>query len=275
MVVDFIATLFSNTRVDAGVNGMDATDAFTERYLTDRLIERCEDIPDDPQPGNYVVIDVMHFSTTVVELLAGGAEYIHVTRERGDEFDFRERNPTAKIGGGSTDDYDPVEGYDFFNSPTYVQSVDVTNRPVAMTSSNGGRAINHLLEADDTTVYVGSTTNASTLAAHLRQDDRPTHLISAGSKGEVATEDHIGALLIARGIAGVPVDPIELDLLRTQLETAKGIEYTRKHEIRRRDVYEYATAIDSRRVVPRLDGRRLVDVSARSNGSFGHAAASD
>jgi hypothetical protein len=63
--------------------------------------------------GNYVVIDVTHFSTTVVELFENGAEYVHVTKQRGDEHAFKEGHPEAKIGGGSSDDYTPTEGYDF------------------------------------------------------------------------------------------------------------------------------------------------------------------
>ncbi|WP_439028668.1 2-phosphosulfolactate phosphatase [Haloarchaeobius sp. DT45] len=231
-------------------------------YLTNRLLERIEDLPAEPDPGHYVVIDVMHFSTTVVELLANGAEYVHITSERGDEFAFQEANPDARIGGGSTADYEPTEGYDFFNSPSYVQDVDVAGRPVAMTSSNGGRAIDRLLGTDGATVYVGSTTNAATLGRHLRTVDGPVHLLAAGKDGEPATEDTIGALLVGRHMAGIPLEPVEADLLREQLEYAKGRHYPDKHPLRSSDVREYAMSLSCRDVIPRLDGRQLVDVAS-------------
>jgi 2-phosphosulfolactate phosphatase len=232
--------------------------------LDDRLIERCEDIPDSPAPGDYVVVDTMHFSNTVIELLANGAEYVHVTRERGDEFDYRAANPDTVIGGGSTDAYEPAEGYDFFNSPSYVQGLDVDGRPVSMTSSNGGRAVDALghRREDGVSVFVGSTTNARALGTYLRERDRPTYIVSAGSKGEVAVEDHIGATLVSRRLDGIPVSDTERDLFRRQLETAKGHDYVETHEIRRRDVVDYAMDLDSRTVVPTLEGRRLVDARA-------------
>nr|WP_303647792.1 2-phosphosulfolactate phosphatase [Haloarchaeobius amylolyticus] len=226
------------------------------------MLERIEDLPAAPDPGHYVVVDVMHFSTTVVELLANGAEYVHVTAERGDEFAFRETYPDARIGGGSTPDYEPTEGYDFFNSPSYVQGIDVAGRPVAMTSSNGGRAIDRLLDADGASVYVGSTTNAAALGQHLREVDGPVHLVAAGKDGEPATEDTIGALLIGRHMAGLPLEPVEEALFREQLEYAKGPNYPDKNEIRSSDVRDYAMSLSTRDVVPRLDGRRLVDLAS-------------
>ncbi|WP_254537264.1 2-phosphosulfolactate phosphatase [Halomarina litorea] len=233
------------------------------------LIEHRERLPEDPAPGNYVVVDVMHFSSTVVELFAGGAEYVHITEKRGDEFGFRDDTPEAVIGGGKTDDYEPAEGYDFFNSPSYVQSVDVAGKPVSMTSTNGGQAVTdlRLSDTEDVAVYVGGTTNARAVANHLAGEDRPTYLVSAGAgDGTVATEDHIGATLVGRYLRGDSVADVERDLYRELLEVAKGANYTDKHETRRRDVREFSKAIDSRSVVPRLEGDTLYDVSEATVG---------
>ncbi|MFB6155136.1 MAG: 2-phosphosulfolactate phosphatase [Haloferacaceae archaeon] len=234
----------------------------TEALRGDRHVARKEEIPTDPDPGNYVVVDVMHFSTTVVELLENGAEYVHVTDERGDEFDFRDDNPGARIGGGSTDDYEPTDGYDFFNSPSYVQRVDVAGRPVSMTSTNGGQAVVALRDAPGVDVYVGTTTNAAALARHLRGTDRPTYLVSAGSGGEEAIEDHLGAALVARYLDGAALLDVEETIYRGVLEVAKGHDYVDSHERRRRDVRDYVLALNERAVVPRLDGDRLVDAAA-------------
>lgn len=243
-----------------------------DNLLDERLVERCEEIPREPDPGAYVVIDTMHFSNTVIELLANGAEFIHITDERGEELGYLESNPTARIGGSSTDEYEPEAGYDFFNSPSYVQQVDVEGRPVSMTSSNGGRAVAALRAraGDGTDVFVGSTMNAAALGAHLRRREDPVHLVSSGSRGAVAVEDHIGATLISRRIDGVPVADTERELFRRQLRTAKGADYIETHDIRRRDVLDYAMAIDSSGVLPKLVGERLVDV-----GSVSEPAAAD
>jgi len=239
------------------------TTVSTANLLDDRLIERCEEIPEDPEPGRYVVIDTLHFSNTVIELLANGAEYIHITEERGDEFDYRASNPGTVIGGGSTDDYEPVSGYDFFNSPSFVQRLDVAGRPISMTSSNGGRAVAHLREhaSDDSDidVYVGSTMNAAALGRHLREGEQPVHLVSSGSRGDVAVEDHIGATLISRYVDGIPVAATERELFRRQVQHAKGPDYVNKHELRRRDVLDYAMNLNSRQILPKLVGDSLID----------------
>jgi 2-phosphosulfolactate phosphatase len=242
---------------------LQSTNRSTANLLDDRLIERCEAIPEEPEPGSYVVIDTLHFSNTVIELLANGAEHVHITEERGDEFDYRASNPGTVIGGGSTDEYEPVTGYDFFNSPSYVQQLDVAGRPVSMTSSNGGRAVArlraHASTGGDIDVYVGSTMNAEALGRHLRGVERPVHLVSSGSRGEVAVEDHVGATLISRHLDGLPVAATERELFRRQVMLAKGPNYVDKHELRRRDVLDYAMNLDSRRVLPKLVGDSLVD----------------
>jgi 2-phosphosulfolactate phosphatase len=246
-----------------GERTADAERASVKHRLDERLIERCEEIPADPEPGDYVVVDTMHFSNTVIELLANGAEHIHITDERGQEFAYQEANPAARIGGGSTDEYEPTEGYDFFNSPSYVQGVDVDGRPVSMTSSNGGRAVAKLrqLGGDDVTIFVGSTMNAAILGKHLRERDTRTHIVSSGSKGEIAVEDHIGATLISRHLDGVPISETEREVFRQHLKRAKGEHYVDSHEIRRRDVLEYAMNLDSRAVVPKLVDESLVDAT--------------
>lgn len=233
----------------------------TEPFPPDRFIPRCEAIPDSPAPGNYVVIDVLYFSTTVVELLENGAEFVHVTGERGDELAYKRDNPEARIGGDRMRDFEPAEGYDFFNSPSFVQSLDVTDRPVAMTSTNGGRAVDRLRNTGGVSVYVGGATNASALADHLRSDPDPTYLVSAGSTGFIAHEDHIGATIIARRLAGEPIPDHDVDRFQRGIELAKGRQYKYSHPTRRTDVEEYATAIDSRSTVPHLEGDHLVDIA--------------
>lgn len=229
-------------------------------------VDRRESLPATPPNGTYVVVDVMHFSTTVIELLTMGATGVHVPEERGLEFDYRESNPRALLGGPKTDAYEPVGEYDFFNSPSYVQSLPVAGRPVSFTSTNGGRAVADLRErgGPDVTVYVGSTTNAAALGRHLRSVEGPIYVLSAGTDGESATEDHVGAVLLDRYHSGDSPTPQERQTLREQLRVARGPDYATKNAVRNADVTEYAMAIDSRSVVPRLVGDRLVDVADRA-----------
>jgi 2-phosphosulfolactate phosphatase len=242
-----------------------ATDMADPSSFESRLIEGRASIPGVPEPGDYVVVDVTHFSTTVCELLGRGAQYVHVTDERGDEFAYRERNPEALIGGGKTDEYEPTEGYDFFNSPSYVQDLPIDGRPVSMTSKNGGTAVARLRRRgdEDVSVFVGGYTNASALAEHLSGRDRPTYIVSCGSSGHQTMDDLLGAVVVDRYLRDEPLSAAEREHFASLLVTSKGPDYAAKHETRRRDLHEFATDINARGVVPVLSQDRLVDAADR------------
>jgi 2-phosphosulfolactate phosphatase len=76
-------------------------------------------------------------------------------------------------------------------------------------------------------------------------------------------DDLLGAVLVDRYLRDEPPSKAEREHFATMLETSKGPGYVDKHETRRRDLREYATDIDSRSVVPTLDGDRLVDATER------------
>lgn len=229
----------------------------------DRVLPARPYIPDDPAPGNYVVVDVAQFSTTVPELFANGTTYVHITENRGDEPAFKREHPRARIGGGSGPDYQGEPGYDFFNSPSFVQNVDVDGRPTAMTSTNGGNAVTDLRLAgdDEVTVYVGGFTNGVALAEHLRERSKPTYFVAAGSDGKPSPEDIAGAIYIARHVYEDPPSDRERAVYREMIEYSKGAKYEQKPQIKRTDLYEYALDFDSREVVPKLEGQKLYDVS--------------
>nr|WP_240145848.1 2-phosphosulfolactate phosphatase [Halococcus salsus] len=220
-------------------------------------------IPDDPLPGNYVVVDVAQFSTTVPELFANGAEYIYITEERGNEPSFKATYPDAKIGGSSGPNYRGEEGYDFFNSPSFVQSIDVAGRPTAMTSTNGGNVITDIRSAasDDVDIYVAGLTNGKAVAEHLRGSSKETYFVAAGSKGKPSPEDVVGALYVARHLHDNPLTDEQREIYREIVKFSKGPKYETKPQIKRTDLYEYALAFDTRDAVPKMNGQRLYDVS--------------
>lgn len=241
-----------------------ATSGLQQSTLESRLIDGRGEIPGVPDPGDYIVIDVTHFSTTVAELLARGAARVHVTDERGDEFAYRAEHPRALIGGGKTSEYEPADGYDFFNSPSYVQDLPVEGRPVSMTSKNGGTAVARLRRrgGDDVSVFVGGYTNARAVAEHVRERPKPTYLVSCGSGGQQTMDDLLGAVVIDRYLRDEPLSDADREHFATLLETSKGPDYAEKHETRQRDLHDFATDINRRTVVPVLREDCLVDATA-------------
>jgi 2-phosphosulfolactate phosphatase len=113
---------------------------------------------------------------------------------------------------------------------------------------------------DDVEVFVGGYTNAAAVAARLTDRNRPTRIVSCGSSGEPTVDDSLGAALIDRHIEqdGDGLSERERERFASLLVTSKGPDYADKHEVRRRDLHEFATAINTRTVVPVLAGDRLV-----------------
>lgn len=126
------------------------------------IIGKKEDLPSDLPEAVYVVVDVMYFSTTSVEILEGGAEELIVYRE------LKERDETiATLLGGERDpDYKADDGYDLFNSPSFVEELDLEGHKVGLTSTNGAETV-HLIEertSAGSEVIIGSTVNAEAVA---------------------------------------------------------------------------------------------------------------
>jgi 2-phosphosulfolactate phosphatase len=152
----------------------------------------------------------------------------------------------------------PRPDYDFFNSPTSARAADVAGRPVSLASFNGARTVATLRERGVEDVYVGSTTNAAAVAQRVQDTDGPIHLVCAGSQGSIALEDLVGALLVVRHLRGDEPNLAALahyhDLLVESRRPLAGLP-----EIRRRDLADFVTRIDSRSIVPRLDDAGFVD----------------
>jgi len=206
------------------------------RSFTERVIASRDRLPERPPPGDYVVVDVVHFSTTVVELLAGGATCVHVPAEQGGELAFRERAPAALVGC-EADDY-AEDSHDFRNSPSDARRLDVAGRPTSLVSANGAATVDRLRGAEGVETFVGGYANAGAVADHLRGRDRPTTLVACGSAGEPTTDDLLGTALIDRHLRGRPVDADDADRYTALLCASRDDGYGAEAERRRRDLEE-------------------------------------
>jgi 2-phosphosulfolactate phosphatase len=144
-----------------------------------------------------VVFDVLRATTTMLTALRHGATAIVPVAEIDEALALRKQQPdlllagergglriTALQSGG-------VE-FDLGNSPREFTPERVRNRTIAMTTTNGTRALRACLGA--ARVWVGGFVNLSALAGRLRRD-APEHLllVCAGTGEEAAFEDALGA----------------------------------------------------------------------------------
>ena len=144
-----------------------------------------------------VVFDVLRATSTMVTALGNGAAAIAPVAEIAEALSLRQRQPDVLLAG----ERDGVRieghltggtGFDLGNSPREFTAARVGGRTVAMTTTNGTRALRACAPA--AAVLLGSFLNLSATAGCIEKA-RPSHLllVCSGTHDRAAYEDVLGA----------------------------------------------------------------------------------
>jgi 2-phosphosulfolactate phosphatase len=144
-----------------------------------------------------VVFDVLRATTSMLVALANGARAIVPVSDIAEALAFRQEHPDCLLAGeryglrirthqtGSID-------FDLGNSPREFTADRVRDRVIAMTTTNGTRALRATAPAQHS--FVGSLLNLQSVAKALRQDPPPNLLLlGSGTHEETALEDVLAA----------------------------------------------------------------------------------
>jgi 2-phosphosulfolactate phosphatase len=228
--------------------------------------------------GIAVVIDVLRASTTIVTALAHGAAgvrpvlTVEVARALAAGFG------SGVLLGGERGGL-RIDGFDLGNSPLEYSRARVAGRRIVISTTNGTAAVDACTDASE--VLIGAIVNRAAAAARARElavahGTSNIHLVCAGTDGEVTEEDRLaaGAILDAAGrLPGGSDDTLDASataaletfrgVLSAAADTGAAIAITAAFAMSRggRNLIELgmradlpaAAAIDSLRVVPRLD----------------------
>lgn len=134
-----------------------------------------------------VVIDVLRATSTIVQAMSAGARSVSPCMTPEDAVRVREVATTEHVILGGERGALPVPGFDLGNSPQQYTPSVVEGKTVALSTTNGTRAILGCLEADE--VLIACFGNASAVADALARDGRPVHLVCSGTNGAIAAED--------------------------------------------------------------------------------------
>jgi len=167
----------------------------------------------DPEASVCVVIDALRASSSIVTLLAGGAQEIVVAESPAAARRIARQEPGHYVLAGEENGLAP-RGFDYGNSPSEFAALDVTGRRIILSTTNGTRALQRL--ATSPLVLVGALVNASavtrTLLAEAGARRLNAALVCAGlSRGKrLSLEDAVAAgalvdtaLKAARSIASL------------------------------------------------------------------------
>jgi 2-phosphosulfolactate phosphatase len=147
-----------------------------------------------------VVFDVLRATTTIVSALSAGAREVRVF----DALAPARAAATAHQGPtllcGEQNCLRP-EGFDLGNSPAEFLSQRVRGRTVFMSTTNGTRAI--AATAGAARPFVAALINSAATAKALAHSPLDVTLLGAGTNGEPAPEDLLGAAAVLDRLSGV------------------------------------------------------------------------
>ncbi|WP_165225499.1 2-phosphosulfolactate phosphatase [Aquisphaera insulae] len=154
-------------------------------------------IPRDALRGGIaVVIDVLRASTMIVHALVAGCREVIPCGEIEEAKALAAAMPpgTAILAGERHGV--PIPGFDLGNSPGQCTAEICAGKTMVITTTNGTRAILAALDAEP--VVVGSFVNFAATAQRLLHEEKPIHIVCAGTEGAISYEDTLLAGSFAR-----------------------------------------------------------------------------
>ncbi len=154
--------------------------------LSTDLIVHHGDISDK----QIVIIDILRATSCMLSAFMAGAEHIRVF----DNLDeCRKMKSQGYLIAGERDGI-KVEDFDLGNSPYDYINYGVIDEKIAMTTTNGTKAIIKSSSSDN--IFIGSFLNVEALSIKLKNAGSPALLFCAGWKGRPNTEDSLFAGMV-------------------------------------------------------------------------------
>jgi len=148
--------------------------------------------------STVVVIDVLRATTTIAHALAAGAERVIPCREVVDARAEAAELGSASLLGGERRGL-PIDGFHLSNSPADYTPERVAGNTIVFTTTNGTRAMEAARGAEN--VLLASFCNLSAVC-HILETSDQTHLLCAGTGGEVTREDTLLAGAVVERLCG-------------------------------------------------------------------------
>ena len=135
-----------------------------------------------------VVVDIFRATSAMVTAFHHGARSFIPVSTIKEARDYKEK---GYLAGGERNG-EIVKGFEFGNSPFSYMNDNIQGKDIALTTTNGTRAINIAKNGSDT-VLVGSFLNLQALADHLQEQGRDVVIFCAGWKDRFNMEDSLYA----------------------------------------------------------------------------------
>jgi 2-phosphosulfolactate phosphatase len=171
-----------------------------------------------------VVFDILRATTTMLTAVANGASEIIPVSEIPEALALRAQDPNILLAGerdGFRINAAQTGGidFDFGNSPREFTPEKIHNRRIAITTTNGTRALRVCAHAAE--IHIGSFLNLSTVAKRISASSNPNILIiCAGTADESSLEDTLAAGALCDEFSSNPQSAILNPQLKDSAEIA-------------------------------------------------------
>lgn len=146
--------------------------------------------------GIAIIVDQLRASTTICAALHSGAKQVIPVLEPDDAQRIKAAAPPGTVLTGGERHGVLIPGFDLDNSPRAYTPERVAGKAIAFTTTNGTRAVLHAEHASG--ILIGCLANLAALVRTLTPDQRPVHILCAGTNGQVAPEDVlVGGAIVA------------------------------------------------------------------------------
>lgn len=221
----------------------------------------------DVSEAIVVVIDVLRATTSMCVAFDNGAELI-VPLEHIEETEaYREKG--FLIAGERSGEQ--LEGFDFGNSPFSFTKENVGGKRIAITTTNGTRAIKAAQERNAHEIVVGSFSNFTALTDWLIAQNRHVCLLCSGWRDHPTMEDTIFAGAVVRRLRHDFRQFQDTALMAEALFQSANIRkryffthsshYNRLIHLNLQEEVKYCLRRDTHPVIPMMVGNALHEIS--------------
>ena len=162
--------------------------------------------------GLTVIIDVFRAFTVETYLMRNNAQRIIPVGDVAFAREYKKAHPDTILCGEREGVI--IEGFDFGNSPSQLEHVDLTGKTVIHTTSAGTQGIANASGADE--ILTGSLVNAKAIAQYIkRQNPETVSLVCMGLMAtEQTEEDNLCAEYIKSLLEGSPMPNIRAEMAK-------------------------------------------------------------
>ncbi len=174
-----------------------------------------------PVPAGHVavLVDILRASTTITHAFAHGVKEVLPCQTVEAALARAASLPERPLLGGERNAV-LIPGFDLDNSPFSYTRERVAGKSVVFTTTNGTRVLDQCQIVAE--VLVGAFVNRAAVAARLRIETRPVHIICAGTDGCLTAEDILFAGALATDLSAAP----EAGDVQTQL----ALDFWQRHK---------------------------------------------